>query len=156
MVAKIERERKKSHHRKPFFRLVSLRLCLLAATLVLSGLSVLHSLSSTQIQLTSEQDYRRLSFIATVRPQTEDTEHKPPACERAAISIHCQQRMSDREWFEMSLRRAGVKRMHGCISMHTAAAHRRRLTKRCEGICRLQAWSAVGGHRWCPHTGDVS
>ena len=81
MVAKFEWERRKFLHRKPLMRLLDLRLCLLAATLVLSGLSVLHSLSSTQIRLTSEQDYRRLSFIATVRPQTEDADHKPPACE---------------------------------------------------------------------------
>ena len=111
MVAKIERERK--HHRKAVIRLIDLRLCLLAATLTLSGLSVLHSLSSTQIRLTSEQDYRRLSFIAMVRPQTEETEHRPPACEH---HFSCM--------FEWSHKYAEVKYMHGYTSMHIAAAHK--------------------------------
>ena len=71
------------HSRKPRFRMSELRCVLLATTVVLAGLSVLHTLSSTQLTIKSETDYRRLSFFATVRQRQpeEDTDAVPPACE---------------------------------------------------------------------------
>lgn len=57
------------------------RCVLLAVTVLLGGLSVLHTLSSTQLTLTSERDYRRLSVFATVRQQQEELAPVPSACE---------------------------------------------------------------------------
>lgn len=74
-------EQGKKRRRPGKLRLGELRCFLLAATLLLGGISVLHTLSSTQLTLTSETDYRRLSFFATVRPRQEDTDAVPSACE---------------------------------------------------------------------------
>ena len=69
------------HSKKPKLRLSELRCFLLAATVLLAGLSLLYTLSSTQLKLTSETDYRRLSFIATVRRQQEIVSPTRLACE---------------------------------------------------------------------------
>lgn len=85
-------ERRKHGTRKARSKLSDIRVCLLTATLLLGGLSVLYSLSSTQLRLTSEADYRRLSFIATIRPQQESADRKPPVCEsiplRMTVLVH--------------------------------------------------------------------
>ena len=74
-------ERRKAQGRKLASRMIEYRSCLVAATVLLAGLSVLYSLSRTQLKLTSGPDYRRLSFYATVRPRQETFTKKPLACE---------------------------------------------------------------------------
>ena len=81
MILADEQGRKRRYTGKPRLRMSELRCCLLAATVLLGGISVLNTLSRTQLSLTSETDYRRLSVFATVRQRQEDTDTLAPACE---------------------------------------------------------------------------
>ena len=74
-------ERRNARGRNLANRMIEFRCCLVAATVLLTGLSVLYSLSRTQLKLTSGADYRRLSFYATVRPRQEASTKKPLVCE---------------------------------------------------------------------------
>jgi hypothetical protein len=74
-------DKKTARNRRQASRMIEFRCCLVAATVLLAGLSVLYSLSRTQLKLTSGTDYRRLSFYATVRPRQESPAKKPSVCE---------------------------------------------------------------------------
>ena len=80
-------EQGKRRRRSGKSRLGELRWFLLAVTVLLGGISVLHTLSSTQLILTSETDYRRLSFFATVRPQQKATDAIPSACKSLLLVL---------------------------------------------------------------------